>query len=401
MGGSQAREGFDFSEEILDHVLPMAEHIDDDSAVVFLTVVPGGALEFLEFSGKHPVSELSPDGENLSEEAGVDEVTKFEESWEPQFVLHYAVFQSGGSNFLGQGKGFLGGGGGGLFAIDVFLGCDRLPHTQRALAGQGGIKVDLVGGIFESGVEIRGDAGDAVGRAESAELFLAPADENRIRHNHFAGFDLHSALFADGYDGADEVLVGAHASGDAVHDDSDFMFFHIFLWVEFERSGFFCALGLGTGRKCRNIDACFRKGAFQFLFPVCDIAGRTIDVDHSHGLVSGIGQLVKNFGGNEDRLAGSDGFAFFAETHFPFAFDDEVNLFLFLIVPRDLSAFGFEGDVAHGKVFGLHGGDASHEVLSASASWIGAALNFAEIGNCHSFSPKKVRYGFPPARRSR
>ena len=244
MGGSQAGEGFDFSEEILDHVLPVAEHVDDDSAVVFLTVVPGGALEFLEFSGKHPVSELSPDREDFPEEAGVDQVTKFEESWEPQFVLHYAVFQSGGSNFLREGEGFLGGGSGGLFAIDVFLGCDRLTHTQRALAGEGGIKVDLVGGIFESGVEIRGDAGDAVGCTEGAELFFASADENRIRHNHFARLDLHSALFADGYDGADEVLVGSHASSDAVHDDSDFMFFHIFLWVEFEGVKVFLCTGV-------------------------------------------------------------------------------------------------------------------------------------------------------------
>jgi hypothetical protein len=61
----------------------MAEHVDDDSAVVFLAVVPGGALELLEFPGKYPVAELSPYGENLSEEASVDEVTKFKESWEP------------------------------------------------------------------------------------------------------------------------------------------------------------------------------------------------------------------------------------------------------------------------------------------------------------------------------
>ena len=44
VGGSQAGEGFDFSKKILDHVLPMAEHVDDDSAVVFLTVVPRRAL---------------------------------------------------------------------------------------------------------------------------------------------------------------------------------------------------------------------------------------------------------------------------------------------------------------------------------------------------------------------
>ena len=92
---------------------------------------------------------------------------------------------------------------------------------------------------------------------------------------------------------------------------------------------------------------------------------------------------MKNFGWNEDRLAGSDGFAFFAETHFALTFDDEVNLFLFLIMPRDLAAFGFEGDVTHGKVFGLHGGNAPDEVLGAPTSWISTALNFAEIGNRH------------------
>ena len=72
----------------------MPEDVDDDSTVVSLAVVPGGALQFLEFSGEYPVPELSPDGEDFSEEAGVDEVTKFEQSWEPQFVLHHDVFSA-------------------------------------------------------------------------------------------------------------------------------------------------------------------------------------------------------------------------------------------------------------------------------------------------------------------
>jgi len=241
----------------------MAEHVDDDSAVVFLAVVPGGALQLFEFSGKHPVTELSPDREDFSEEAGVDEVTKFEQTWEPQFVLHHAVFQSGSSDFLGEGKGFLGGRGRRLFTIDVFVRRDRFAHTHGPLAGQGGIKVDLVGGILEGGVEIRGDAGNAVGCTEGAELFLASADENGIRHDHFARFDLYSALFADGYDGADEVLVGAHASGDAVHDDADFVFFHIFLWVEFEGIRVFLCTEVGRRpegpeHRCRLSEGCLR-----------------------------------------------------------------------------------------------------------------------------------------------
>jgi len=72
----------------------MAEDVDDDSTVVFFPVVPGGGLQLFEFSGEHPVTELSPDREDFSEEAGVDEVTKFEQTRQPQLVLHHAVFSA-------------------------------------------------------------------------------------------------------------------------------------------------------------------------------------------------------------------------------------------------------------------------------------------------------------------
>ena len=158
----------------------------------------------------------------------------------------------------------------------MFLGSDRLAYTQRALAGEGGIKVDLVGGIFEGGVEIRGDAGDAVRRTESAEFFLAPSDEDGIGHDHFAGFDLHSALFADGHDGADKVLVGAHASGDAVHDDADFMFFHIFLWVEFEGVRVFSCTGVGR----RLEGQAHRYPLWEGCLPIPVSSGRHPQPDH-------------------------------------------------------------------------------------------------------------------------
>jgi hypothetical protein len=37
-------------------------------------------------------------------------------------------------------------------------------------------------------------------------------------------------------------------------------------------------------------------------------------------------------------LPGGDGLTFLAETHFAFAFNDEVDFFLFMVVPRYLSA---------------------------------------------------------------
>ena len=283
----------------------------------------------------------------------------------------------------------------------MLFGGDGFADSDRTLAGESGIKVNLVRGILKSGIEVGGNAGYAVGGSQGAELFLATTDEDGIGHNDFAWFDLDAALFTDGDDGADEVLIGAHAASDAVHDNADFMFFHIFLWLVFFGSGFFCALGLGPRRKGGNIDACFGKGAFELLFPMGNISRWAVNVDHSQGFISRVGQLVKNFGRNEDGLARSNSSAFFAETHFSFSLDDEVNFFLLLVVPRNLASFGFEGDVAHGKVFCLDRGKTTNEVLSTSSSGIGTALDFVEVCNDHSLSPKKVRYGFPSARRSR
>ena len=229
MGSAKTGEGPDISEEILNDVLPVAKHVDDDAAVVFLAIVPGRALELFEFPWEYPVAELSADGEDFTEESGVDEVAQFEKSREPEFILDYAILKSCGSDFLGQGESFLGGSGGGLFAVDMLFGGDGFADSDRTLAGESGIKVNLVRGILKSGIEVGGDAGYAVGSAQGAELFLAATDEDGIGHNDFAWFDLDTALFTDGDDGADEVLIGAHAASDAVHDNADFMFFHIFI----------------------------------------------------------------------------------------------------------------------------------------------------------------------------
>ena len=49
----------------------------------------------------------------------------------------------------------------------------------------------------------------------------AAPDQDRIRHHPVAVLERHTALVADGADRADQVLVHAHAPGDAVHDDAE------------------------------------------------------------------------------------------------------------------------------------------------------------------------------------
>ena len=57
---SQAGKARDLPEEVLYHILPVTDHIDDYAAIVFLPVVPGRSLELLEFTGEYPISEFAP-----------------------------------------------------------------------------------------------------------------------------------------------------------------------------------------------------------------------------------------------------------------------------------------------------------------------------------------------------
>ena len=52
------------------------------------------------------------------------------------------------------------------------------------------------------------------------------ADEDRVRHQAGAVLQRHAALPADLEDRADEVLIHAHASRHAVHDDADALLRH-------------------------------------------------------------------------------------------------------------------------------------------------------------------------------
>ena len=75
--------------------------------------------------------------------------------------------------------------------------------------------------------------------------------------------------------------------------------------------------------------------------------------------------------------------ALFAEAHFAGAFDDEVDLFLLLVVPGHLAAVGLQRDVADGEVGGLDGADAPDQVLRAAPRGIGASCNLRKIGDGH------------------
>ncbi len=58
------------------------------------------------------------------------------------------------------------------------------------------------------------------------ELVFIAAYQDRIGHNHLVRTDFYSTLISDGQDRADEMLVGAHPAGDAVHNNANMVCFH-------------------------------------------------------------------------------------------------------------------------------------------------------------------------------
>src|SRR3954470_8143441 len=91
----------------------------------------------------------------------------------------------------------------------------------------------------------------------------------------------------------------------------------------------------------RSLGSGLRECSLQFLPPVRNIARGSVTVDHRERGISGVCQLMKNARRNIDSLSARNDGAFGAEAHFARTFQDEIDFFLFLVVPRHLSTIGF------------------------------------------------------------
>jgi len=73
----------------------VAEHVDDDAAVVLLAVIPRRALRRLPpVALEDPVAELAAHREDPAEEAAIDEPLQLADPGQEQLVLHHAVLHA-------------------------------------------------------------------------------------------------------------------------------------------------------------------------------------------------------------------------------------------------------------------------------------------------------------------
>ena len=212
----------DLAEEIIDDITPVAVHVYNDSAAIFATVIPAWALGRLIFimTSEDPVSKFAAHRKDLTKEAGLLQLLEGLNSRKPKLVLDRAVFHSGSLCNLRDAIRFRRKNRRGLLAINVLSRSDGPLKKTNPVGSPRSVEKNLIRVICEHPIKIGGVFLYSMFLRQRLKLFLIAAGQNGIRHQDRAILQSHPALLANREDRAHEVLIGSHASGDAVHDNS-------------------------------------------------------------------------------------------------------------------------------------------------------------------------------------
>src|SRR6516225_1163113 len=89
---AEAAHGLHLAEQVVEHVAPVAQHIQNDAAAFGLTIVPARPLRRLApVAFENPIAELAAHREHAAEEARVAEHSDLTQSRQEQLVLDDAV----------------------------------------------------------------------------------------------------------------------------------------------------------------------------------------------------------------------------------------------------------------------------------------------------------------------
>ena len=92
---AEAGDRAHLAEEVVEHVAPVADHVEDHAAAVLGAVVPGRALRRLApVALEHPVAEVALDRQHSAEEAEVAQHPQLLQAGQEELVLHDAVLDA-------------------------------------------------------------------------------------------------------------------------------------------------------------------------------------------------------------------------------------------------------------------------------------------------------------------
>src|SRR5207253_9268872 len=84
VGRAETGDTLDFAPEIVEHVAPVTEHVDDYSPIVLLAIIPRRSLRGLPIAFEQPISEFPLHRQDAAEESGVDQHLHLEQPRQPE-----------------------------------------------------------------------------------------------------------------------------------------------------------------------------------------------------------------------------------------------------------------------------------------------------------------------------
>ena len=104
-----------------------------------------------------------------------------------------------------------------LLAVDVFAGSNGLGEQRWPELRRRRIEEDGVVLVGKAGLKIAAAARNAMRLGEAGDLVLVASNQDRIGQYAVAIRQQHATFRANGSDGTDQVLVGAHAPRHPMH----------------------------------------------------------------------------------------------------------------------------------------------------------------------------------------
>src|SRR5690349_2853896 len=167
VSGTEAGYGEHAAKDIVEHVAPMAQHVENNAAAELGPVVPGWPLCGLQVALKYPVAKFAPHRQQPTEEAGVEQELELPQPGQEQLVLHDTMLDAGGLGLPQQTQRRLQISGDRLFAIDVFAGGNRAGEHGWPHLSAGGVKKHAVLALGQASLKIAAAALDAMRPGEA------------------------------------------------------------------------------------------------------------------------------------------------------------------------------------------------------------------------------------------
>ena len=207
-------------DEVFDQIMIVRIHVEHEPAALRLAIIPARALRRIKIAVENPPAGLEPRRQDAAEEPGVLHLAQLVKARKENLVLHRSGLHARGLGGAHDLHRLIGGVRDRLFQIDVLSGRDRAQRALAAPAGRRDIEIDVDRLVGERRAGVRRPLQSTMRGGEGGEFFRIAPEQHRLRNEPIAVASAASRPLADRQHRADQMLVGAEASGDAIHCDA-------------------------------------------------------------------------------------------------------------------------------------------------------------------------------------